>query len=94
MEQSRIGRKLTRRFVAGETLEDGLAVCAKLNQEGILATLDHLGENVGSIEEAAGTRDAYLAALDRIAERRLKSTVSIKLTHFGLGFSEQTCEAT
>lgn len=93
VEQSRLGRKLTRRFVAGETLEDGLVVCARLNQEGILATLDHLGENVSSIEEAAGTRDAYLAALDRIAERKLKATVSIKLTHFGLDFSEQTCEA-
>ncbi|MCW5977177.1 MAG: proline dehydrogenase family protein [Bryobacteraceae bacterium] len=91
VETSRFARKLTRRFVAGETLEEGLAVCARLNQEGILATLDHLGENVSSIEEGARTRDAYLAALDAIAERRLQSTVSIKLTHFGLDFSEEIC---
>lgn len=91
VETSRFARKLTRRFVAGETLEEGLAVCARLNQEGILATLDHLGENVTSIEEGARTRDAYLAALDAIAERRLQSTVSIKLTHFGLDFSEAIC---
>jgi proline dehydrogenase len=91
VENSPLARKLTGRFVAGLTLEDGLAACAKLNQEGILATLDHLGENVSSIEEAAATRDAYLTALDSIANRKLKSTVSIKLTHFGLDFSEEIC---
>ena len=91
MENSGFSRKLTRRFVAGETLHDGLAVCKKLNQEGILTTLDHLGENVTSIEDGARTRDAYLAALDSIAARKLKSSVSIKLTHFGLDFSEEIC---
>lgn len=90
-ENSPIARHVTRRFVAGETLEEGLAVCARLNQEGILATLDHLGENVTSADEAAASRDAYLAALDAIAGRRLQATVSIKLTHFGLDFSEQAC---
>jgi proline dehydrogenase len=91
VERSPVARLLTRRFVAGETLEEGLAVCAKLNREGILATLDHLGENVTSAEEAAASRDAYLAALDAIAARGLQATVSIKLTHFGLDFSEPAC---
>ncbi len=91
VENSRVGQKLTRRFVAGRTLEDGLAVCAKLNAENILATLDHLGENVNSTEEGAATRDAYIEALRCIAERQLRSTVSIKLTHFGLELSEQAC---
>jgi proline dehydrogenase len=91
VENSRVSRKLTRRFVAGKTLDEGLDVCQILNREGILATLDHLGENVSSIEEGAQTRDAYLSALDSIAARNLKSTVSIKLTHFGLDFSQQAC---
>jgi len=90
-ESSPVARRFTRRFVAGQTLEDGLAVCARLNREGILATLDHLGENVTSAEEAAASRDASLAALDAIAERGLRATVSIKLTHFGLDFSEEAC---
>jgi proline dehydrogenase len=90
-ESSPVARRFTSRFVAGQTLEDGLAVCARLNREGILATLDHLGENVTSAEEAAASRDAYLAALDAIAERGLRATVSIKLTHFGLDFSEKAC---
>ena len=46
METHAVARKLTRRFVAGETLEDGLEVCASLAAEGIHTTLDHLGENV------------------------------------------------
>ncbi len=92
-ESSPVARRLTSRFVAGQTLEEGLAVCARLNQDGILATLDHLGENVTSAEEAAASRDAYLAALDAIAQRGLGATVSIKLTHFGLDFSEEACRA-
>jgi proline dehydrogenase len=90
-ESSPVARRLTSRFVAGQTLEEGLAVCARLNRDGILATLDHLGENVTSAEEAAASRDAYLAALDAIAQRGLRATVSIKLTHFGLDFSEEAC---
>lgn len=92
-ESSPVARRLTSRFVAGQTLEEGLAVCARLNRDGILATLDHLGENVTSAEEAAASRDAYLAALDAIAQRGLRATVSIKLTHFGLDFSEEACRA-
>lgn len=92
-ESSPMARRLTSRFVAGQTLEEGLAVCARLNRDGILATLDHLGENVTSAEEAAASRAAYLAALDAIAQRGLRATVSIKLTHFGLDFSEEACRA-
>lgn len=91
VENSPVSQRWTRRFVAGKTLEEGLAVCARLNAEGILATLDHLGEHVASIEEGARTRDAYLLALRQIAELRLQATVSIKLTHFGLDYSEERC---
>jgi proline dehydrogenase len=91
VENSPVAQKRTRRFVAGKTLEEGLAVCARLNSEGIVATLDHLGENVSSIEEGARTRDAYLEALRQISDLRLNSTVSLKLTHFGLDYSEEKC---
>lgn len=91
VENSPFCQKWTRRFVAGKTVEEGLAVCARLNAEGILATLDHLGEHVASIEEGVRTRDAYLEALRQIAELHLQATVSIKLTHFGLEYSEDRC---
>ena len=91
METSPVAQKLTRRFVAGETLEDELAVCARLANKRTFSTLDHLGENVTSLPEAEASRDAYLSALDEIAKRGLPSTVSIKLTQFGLDFSQEAC---
>jgi len=91
METHPAARRLTRRFIAGETLEDVLGVCAELQAEGISAALDHLGENVTSLTEAAGSTDSYLAALNEIATRRLPATVSIKVTQFGMDLSEDAC---
>jgi proline dehydrogenase len=91
METSPVSQKFTRRFVAGETLDLALTVLEHLQRERISATLDHLGENVTSLEEAAASRDSYLEALARIAERNLPATVSIKLTQFGLDFSQDAC---
>jgi proline dehydrogenase len=91
METSAAARRLTRRFIAGETLEQELAVCGQLQAGGILSTLDHLGENVASLDEAAASRDAYLAALDEIRARSLAATISIKLTQMGLDFSTEAC---
>jgi proline dehydrogenase len=91
METSPVAQKLTRRFVAGETLADELAVCARLANNKTFSTLDHLGENVTSLAEAESSRDAYLAALDEVEKRGLPSTVSIKLTQFGLDLSPEAC---
>jgi proline dehydrogenase len=91
MENSSYSRKLTSRFVAGQTLDDGVRTLQQLSAARIAGTLDFLGENVTSLAEAAKSRDAYLAALDRIEALRLTATVSIKLTQFGLDFSEQGC---
>jgi proline dehydrogenase len=93
METSSAAERLTSRFIAGHTLEREVAVCRRLNAEGILASLDHLGESVKSLEEAERSRDAYLGALDQIATLGLQATVSIKLTQLGLDFSEAECRA-
>jgi len=93
IETSPLAGRLTSRFIAGLTLDDALAVSRRLNGLGALVTLDHLGENVTSLGEAAACRDAYLEALHSIAELNLRSTVSIKLTQFGLDFSEQACRS-
>jgi proline dehydrogenase len=93
METSAVSRKLTSRFIAGRTLGEGIDVLRKLAAERILATLDHLGENVSSMEAAAASRDSYLAALGEIEGAELPATVSIKLTQFGLDVSAEACEA-
>ena len=93
METSRAAERVTSRFIAGHSLEREVEVCRRLNAEGILASLDHLGESVKSLEEAERSRDAYLEALDQIAALGLKASVSIKLTQLGLDFSEAECRA-
>jgi proline dehydrogenase len=93
METSPAADRLTSRFIAGSTIEREVAVCQRLNADGYLATLDHLGESVTSLEEAEQSREAYLAALDRIAKLNLGATVSVKLTQLGLDFSESACLA-
>ena len=93
METSRLARRLSRRFVAGETLEEALAVGRRINSEGITLTLDHLGENVTSLAEAEASRDAYLRALDEIQRAGIQGNVSLKLTQFGMDLSEDACRA-
>jgi proline dehydrogenase len=91
METSALAHRLSSRFVAGETLADALAVAWRFNAEGIAVTLDHLGENVTSFEEAAASRDEYSRALDQIQAERLNATVSVKLTQFGMDLDEAVC---
>jgi proline dehydrogenase len=92
-ETSPAARKVSSRFIAGRTLEDALSVCAKLRAEGITATLDYLGENVKSAEEAAACRDVFLRAMEALRAAGLEANVSIKLTQLGVDFSEAGCEA-
>ena len=92
-ETSAAANRLTSRFVAGRTLDEEIAACRRLAEEGIASTLDRLGENVTSLDEAAASRDAYLGMLERIRDSRLGATVSIKLTQFGLDFSVDACHA-
>ena len=90
--QSRPGRSLARRFVAGETLEEAMAVAGELDRARTLAMLDHLGENVTSPALAVEARDAYLAALAEVrAAPTLDCAISVKLTQLGLDASLQEC---
>ncbi|MDX2153951.1 MAG: proline dehydrogenase family protein [Bryobacteraceae bacterium] len=91
VEQSGYSAKLTKRFIAGQALGDVVSVARKLNSDRILVTLDHLGENVTSTEEAAASRNSYLESLRSIQAERLDSTVSVKLTQLGLDLSYEVC---
>lgn len=93
METSSPARRLSTRFVAGETLDQALAVARKLNAEGITVTLDHLGESVSTLDEAAEARDVYLQTLDAIHASGIQGGVSLKLTQFGIDLSYEQCLA-
>jgi len=82
------GKALARRFVAGETLDEGVAAARKLNQDGFLVSLDLLGEECHDRASAIGARDEYVEGLDRIGSESLAANISIKLTQLGLAFDE------
>lgn len=89
---SRLGRRVALRFVAGETLEEGVAAARALDARGIATMLDHLGENVTSEDQAAAATDGYALALKRIREAEgLDCNIAIKLTQLGLDLSLDLC---
>lgn len=77
-------RRVSSRYIAGTELEDARHVVARLNAEGMLATVDVLGEEITQPDEAAAITRAYLDVLDAIDEDGLDANVSVKLTGLGL----------
>lgn len=88
-----LSRRVTRRFVAGETLEEAIEVVRKLNQQKIDVTFDQLGESVTTETEARAAKDGYLRALEAIWTAKVSSEVSVKLTQMGLDISTDLCLA-
>jgi proline dehydrogenase len=87
-----IGRTVAHRFVAGETLDEGAKVAGDLNDRGLGAMLDLLGENVTNEEQARTAAAGYAAALRRIEATALPDTnISVKLTQLGLDVSMDLC---
>jgi proline dehydrogenase len=84
-------RAFAARYIAGETLEQAVACVRGLNTEGACATLDVLGEDVTTREEAAAARGECEAVLEAIARERLDSNLSIKLTSLGLKIDRAFC---
>ena len=86
-----LSRKAARRFVAGEKRQEAVEVIRDLNNQGITATVDYLGEYVSSETEARNNADEYLRLLDAIQANRLAAGVSVKLTAMGLHVGDDFC---
>lgn len=84
-------RRFSSRFVAGDTLGDAILAVKELNSAGIIATLDHLGENTTNAEEAKKSADSYIDALREIKASGVDSNVSLKLTQMGIDISDKEC---
>ena len=82
-------KKLTTRFVAGESIDEAIRFIREINAEGCSATFDHLNESVGSATEADREVTEYLNILAKIDESHINSNASIKLTQFGLGLDPE-----
>ena len=87
-EKTWAGQRLSRRFVAGTTIEDALAATRAVNQLGLSVSVDNLGENVTHADEARHNALLYHQLLDRMSEQGLAANVSLKLTHMGLDVDE------
>lgn len=83
-ERSVLGRRVSRRFVAGVTMEEALAAAAQLNAEGMEVSLDSLGESVTQVSQAQESAAVYHQLLDEIAARGLRANISVKLTAMGM----------
>ncbi|MBE2267204.1 MAG: proline dehydrogenase family protein [Anaerolinea sp.] len=86
-----IARSVARRFIAGETINDALNASQALNDQGLLVSLDYLGESVESADDTRGVVNTYATLIDLIHQRGLKAGVSLKLTHLGLDIGEELC---
>ena len=80
-----------RRFVAGETLEEAIEAIKRLNEKGITATLDVLGENVAKKEDAENARNTIFSMFDAIQKSGITSNVSVKLTQLGMDLGNEVC---
>lgn len=82
----------SKRYIAGKKLSDAIEVSKKLNKEGIMVTVDLLGEYIQTLEEADENKNAFLDTLDALHENKIIGTVSVKPTMFGLLIDRDYCK--
>jgi proline dehydrogenase len=89
--KSRVARRISSRFIAGDTLPEAVAATRELNHKGLAVELDFLGESVTDRAQAEAARDTYLAMLEGIAGGGADSQVSLKPSQMGQALSDQLC---
>ncbi len=89
---NRATRAVSRRFVAGEMLDEAIEATRTLNQRDMKVSLDHLGENVSDEQEAKAAAQDYIAILKCIKQASVDANISVKLTALGLDISQELCE--
>lgn len=77
------------RFVAGVEFEEAADKIKEMNEKGLVATVDHLGEFVDNEEEAIASADECIHAIEVMAEKELDSELSLKMTSMGLDISDE-----
>jgi len=78
-------------YIAGETVEDAIKVSKDLNSNGIMVTLDILGEFIENLDEAEQNKKEYLELIDRIEAENIEGNYSLKPTMFGLLIDKDVC---
>ena len=81
----------SRKYIAGETIEDAIGVSRELNSQGIKVTIDLLGEFITDLKQAEENRDTYLQIIDRFQAEKIDGNFSVKPTFFGLLIDTEVC---
>ncbi|HEY7176359.1 MAG TPA: proline dehydrogenase family protein [Micromonosporaceae bacterium] len=95
VETAPISREVVRRFVAGQGTSDALRATKELVGEGLKVTLDYLGEDTLTADQAEHTRDEYVKLLGQLTDAGLSNSaeVSVKLSALGQKFDEKLAQA-
>ncbi len=88
-----IVRRISRRYIAGDTLDEAVETVRDLNRQSCVATIDVLGESTESKADAAATLRDYKKVIDALDKHDLNSGISVKLTGLGLTLDEELCRA-
>lgn len=80
-------RKAVKRFMPGEHLSNAVEAARELQKKGLATVFTHLGENIAELAEAEQVTDHYVAVLKEIAESKIDTEISLKLTQIGLDLS-------
>lgn len=81
----------SKRYVAGQNLEEAIKYCKDLNAQGIMTTLDVLGEFITTLEEAERNKLEYLNVIETAETNHVKGNYSLKPTMFGLLIDKEVC---
>jgi len=86
-------RRISRRYIAGDTIGEAVKTVRDLNRRGCVATIDVLGESTQSKADAAATLRDYKRVIDELDEHDFDSGISVKLTGLGLTLNEELCRS-
>jgi proline dehydrogenase len=81
----------SRKYIAGETMDDAIRVCRALNAKKAKITIDLLGEFITRLDEAAANKNAYLDIIERVEKEKIDGNYSLKPTSFGLLIDREVC---
>ena len=83
--------QFSKRYIAGQSMEDGISVARQLNDEGIEVTMDLLGEFITNLQQAEDNKNQYLNIIERFTKENIKGNFSLKPSMFGLLLDKEAC---
>lgn len=81
----------SKRYIAGKKIEDAIQASRELNSQGIMVTVDLLGEFITNLEEADANKAEYLNIIETFTREKIDGNFSLKPTMFGLLLDKEVC---